>query len=153
MTGPLQDCRSKTTSDPKLRVGSENEVGTWKVSGTVSHAPRPEGQHFKQDDPWTSFQMKSNSHWPNCWGLHEPLPLTKSCVSGSPLMAVHPQLVWGELRLTKSCTMSQDFFFSPSCSKEINLSVTKSCISMLKLFFVKLLFCVSLQAGRCNFVQ
>lgn len=90
---------------------SEDEVGTWKVSGAVSHALHPEGQHFKRDDPRTPLQMKPNSHWRNCWGLREPLPLPKPCASGSPLTAVYPQLAWGELRLSKSCAMSQGCFF------------------------------------------
>lgn len=101
------------------------------MSGAVSHALRPEGQHFKRDDPQTSLQMKPNFHWPNCCGLQEPPPPPppKPRASGSPLTAVYPKLAWGELRLSNSCAMSQD---SRSSSGEINPSVTLSSISTVK---------------------
>lgn len=133
-----------------------SRVGVWgwdKVSGAVSHALRPEGQHFKQDDPQTSLQMKPNFHWPNCCGLQDPPPPPKPRASGSPLTAVYPKLAWGELRLSNSCAMSQ-LFFPLSSSGKLDPSVTQSSISTLKCVLVKLwyppLYHAFMQAGQGN---
>ena len=107
-TGSSRACLSVMTRDPKLAGRSEDEVGTWKVSGAVSHALRPEGQHFKRDDPQTSLPMRPNSHFLNCW-VQEPPPPPKPRASGSPLTAVYPKLAWGELRFCNPHAMSQDF--------------------------------------------
>lgn len=85
--------------------------------------------------------MKPNSHWPNCCRLQEPPPPPKPRASGSPLTAVYPKLAWGELRLSNSCAMSQEFlffFFYLSSSGELNPSVTQSSVSTLKWFLFKL---------------
>lgn len=67
----------KTTYDLELAARSGDEVGTWKVSGGVSHALHPKGQHFKQKDPRTSLQRKPDFHWVICCELQELLPPPK----------------------------------------------------------------------------
>lgn len=69
-----------------------------------------EGQHFKRDDPQTSLRMKPNFHWLNCKGIQEPLHPQKPSASGTPLMTVYPQQAWGDLRLSHSYAMSEDWF-------------------------------------------
>lgn len=92
-TGSSQDCLPEITYDLKSTTGSKHEDGTWKVSFAVSHALHPEVQHFKQDDPRTSHQMKPDFH---CTDLKDPPPLKKKpCASESSLTPVYPKLARG----------------------------------------------------------
>lgn len=138
---PLQNhLWPQTESGQKMRLGHERWAALFPMLS------RPEGQYFKQDDlspvKLSLAQLLGTPRTP----ASVKAPCIRIPSHGCPSSA---GLGWAEV-IEVLCYKSRLFFFVlPSCSKEINLLVTKSSISTLKLFFVKILFCVSLQAGRC----